>query len=88
MLRDFISRFAEMNVLIDVIDPGDGNEMMVSPIGRALLRQLDFVRAVHVIDFAYRLLVGRHNIHVLFDLRGIGHDESFGFGSEKRAGSD
>jgi hypothetical protein len=62
-----------MNVLIDVVDPGHRNEMMVLAIRRALFGELDFVGAVEMIDLADSLLVRRNDVHVFFDLRGIRH---------------
>jgi hypothetical protein len=62
-----------MDVLIDVIDPGHRNEMMVLAVRRTLLGELDFVGAIEMIDLADGLIVGRNDVHVFFDLRGIRH---------------
>jgi hypothetical protein len=62
-----------MDVLIDMIDPGYRNEMMVLSVGRAFLGELDLVGPVQVIDLSDGLPVGGYDVHVLFDLRRIGH---------------
>ncbi|GCC44673.1 hypothetical protein chiPu_0028411 [Chiloscyllium punctatum] len=62
-----------MDVLVDVIDPANGNKMMVNAVGRTLFGQLDLVGAFKMVDFADCLFVGRDDVHVLFDLRGICH---------------
>lgn len=68
---NFVTGFRKMDVLLDMIDPGHRNEMVVVAVGRTLLRELDFFRSLKMIDFADGL-VGLDNVHVLFDLRGVG----------------
>src|SRR6201991_924218 len=63
----------EMDVLIDMVDPGYRNEMMVRAVRRALFGQLDLVGPFQMIDLSDGLPVGRNDVHVLFDLRRIGH---------------
>ena len=54
----------EMHVLIDVIDPGERNEVMMLTVRRTLLRQLDLVRIVQMIGFSDHLSIGRNHVHV------------------------
>ena len=62
------ARFVEMHVLIDMIDPGHRNEVMVLAVGRALFCQLDLVGSVEMVDLSDRLPVGRDDIHMFPDL--------------------
>ena len=73
MRCDVGARFVQMHMLIDMIDSGHPNEMMVLPVRRALLGELDFVVPIEVVDLAHCLPIGRNDVHVLFDLRCIGH---------------
>lgn len=51
------ARLIEMNVLIDVVDPGHRNEVVVLSVRRTLLGQLDLVGSFQMVDLAHRLLV-------------------------------
>jgi hypothetical protein len=73
MRRHIGARFVQMNVLVDMIDPGHRNEMMMLAVGRALLGELDLVGSIEVIDLSDRFSVGRNDVHVFFDLRSIRH---------------
>jgi hypothetical protein len=65
-----------VHVLIDAIDPGYRDKMMVLAVRRTLLGKLDLVGAVEMIDLSDGLPVGRDNVHVLFDLRCIWHKKT------------
>jgi len=47
--------------------------VLVLPVRRALLGELDFVGPIEVVDLSHGLPVGRNDVHVVFDLRCIGH---------------
>src|SRR5689334_8129863 len=64
---DVGARFVEVNVLVDVIDPGEWNEVVVLSVRRALLGQLDLVGSLHVVDLADGLPVRRDDVHVFPD---------------------
>jgi hypothetical protein len=57
-----------MDVLIDVVDPGHRNEVMMLPVRRTLFGQLDLVGAFQMVDFADRFLVRRDDVHMFPDL--------------------
>src|ERR1700742_1837150 len=57
-----------MYMLVDMIDPGDRNEVMVLAVRRALLGELDLVDPVEMVDLTDYLSVQGDYIHVLFDL--------------------
>ena len=63
----------QMDVLIDMIDPGDRNEVMMLAVRRALFGQLDLVGAFEMIDFSDSLPVERNDVHMFLDVRNIGH---------------
>jgi hypothetical protein len=63
----------EMHVLIDVVDPGERNEVMMLTVRRTLLRQLDLVRTVQMIDFSDHLSIGRNHVHVFLDFQNVCH---------------
>src|SRR3954452_19747606 len=65
--------FVEMHMLVDMIDPGHRNEMMMLTVRRALFGQLDLVGAFQMVDLPDRFTVRRNDIHVLLDLRRIRH---------------
>lgn len=44
--RDIRAGFCQVNVLVDVVDPGDRYEVVMVTIRRALLGQLDLVGSV------------------------------------------
>jgi hypothetical protein len=71
--RYICTRLVQVNMLIDMIDPCDRNKVMVLAVGRALLRELDLVRPVEMVDLSHCLSVGRNDVHVFFDLRCVGH---------------
>src|SRR3954468_12395369 len=71
-----VARLVEVDMLVDMIDPGYRNEMMVLSVRRVLPGQLDLVRPVQVIDLSDGFPVGRNDIHVLLDLRRIRHARS------------
>jgi hypothetical protein len=73
MRRDIGARLVQVHVLVDVIDPGHGDEMVMLTVRRALLGELDLVRPVQMVDLSNGLPVGRNDVHVLFNLRSIGH---------------
>jgi hypothetical protein len=60
-------------MLIDVVDPIDGNEVMVLPVWRALFGKLYRMHAIQVIDLADDLFVRRDDVHMLYDLRRVDH---------------
>src|SRR4051812_23661720 len=70
---DVGARLVEMDMLVDMIDPGHRNEMMMLTVRRALLGQLDLVGAFEMVDLPDRFAVRRNDIHVLLDLRCIRH---------------
>jgi hypothetical protein len=47
-----------VDVLIDVVDPGYRNEMMMLTGGRTRLREFDLVRPGEMVDFSDPLSVG------------------------------
>jgi hypothetical protein len=57
MGSDFRDGFCQMDMLVDMVDPGNGDEMMMISVGRTLLGQLDLVGILQMIDLADRLLV-------------------------------
>ena len=67
-LRNLLAVLGEMNVSIDVVDPPDGNEVMVAARGRIALGQLDLIGAFHVIDPTDVLAVRSQDFHVFSDL--------------------
>jgi hypothetical protein len=67
------TRLIQVHMLIDVIDPGNRDEMMMLAVGRTLFRKLDFVGPVEMVDLSDRLAVGRNDVHVFRDLRRVGH---------------
>ncbi len=71
MGSDLGPRFRQVDMLIDVFDPGDGDEVMMVAVGRTLFRKLDLIGAVEMVDLADRLLVRRDDVHVFFNLRSI-----------------
>src|SRR5690242_13123327 len=72
-----LSRLREMHVSIDVIDPGQWDEMVTVAVGgRIVLGELDLVLPLQVVNCADVLSVGGADLHVLFDLRGVDHRSS------------
>jgi len=72
-LHNLLAIFGEMNVCIDVVDPADGDEVMVAARARIALGQLDLIGAFHVIDRTNVLPVRGQDLHVFSDLRHIVH---------------
>jgi hypothetical protein len=56
-----------MDVLVDVIDPGERNEVMLVTGIFVGLRKLHLVGAFHVVDGADVHPVRTHDFHVLMD---------------------
>jgi len=50
--RDVSTRLVQMNVLIDMIDPGDRDEVVMLAVGLALFRELDLVGAIEMVDLS------------------------------------
>src|SRR5205807_2679966 len=61
----------EVDVLIDMIDPGHRNEVMVCAIRRTLFGQLDLVGPLEMVDLPDRPPVRRDDVHVFLDLGDI-----------------
>jgi hypothetical protein len=58
-VRDHIgARFVEMDMLIDMVHPGQWNEVMVLAVRRALFCELDPVGVFEVVDLADHLPIG------------------------------
>jgi hypothetical protein len=51
------ARFVQVNMLIDMVDPRQGDEMMVLPVRGTLPGELDLVGTFEMIDLADRLPV-------------------------------
>jgi hypothetical protein len=64
-----------MDVLVDMVDPSHGNEVVFA-VGSIALCQLDLVLAIEMIDIANLLSVRADHVHTFLDLRCRGH-ESF-----------
>lgn len=67
MSRDVGACSVQVHVLIDAINPGHRDEMMMFTVRRASPGQLD-LRPVEMIDFSDRLVVGGNDVHVFLDL--------------------
>ena len=67
------ARFVQMDVLVDVVDPRQRDEVMVLPIRRTLLGQLDLVGSFQMVDLADRLLVRRDDVHMFPDICSRSH---------------
>jgi hypothetical protein len=66
----------EVHMLVDVVDPGHGNVVMMRPVGRTLFGQLDLVAALEAINLSDGFPIGRNNVHMLLDQRTIRHSSS------------
>jgi hypothetical protein len=76
-VRSYVcTRFIQVDMLVDVIDPRHRNEVMVRSVRRTLPGQLDLVGTFEMVDFADGLSVGRNDVHVFFDLRSVRHVSS------------
>jgi hypothetical protein len=67
-----LRRLVEMDMLVDMVNPSHGNEV-VFPVGSIALRQLDLVLAIDMIDVADLLSIRGDQVHMLLDLRCRGH---------------
>jgi hypothetical protein len=76
MRGDVGARLVEVHMLVDVIDPRHGDEVMMLAVGRTLFGQLDLVCAFEVIDLSDGFSIRRYYVHVLLNPRGIGHVSS------------
>ena len=72
--RHLFARFAEMDVRVDVVDPGERDEVMLTLGCRIVPGQLDLVGPLHVIDGSDMLAIGGFDLHVLLDVACIDHD--------------
>jgi hypothetical protein len=76
MQSDVCAGSIEVYMLVDVIDPGRGNIVMMRTVRRTLLGQLDLVAALEAVDLSDGFSIGRNNIHMLPDQRTIRHFSS------------
>jgi hypothetical protein len=64
-----------VNLVIDPLDPGHGDLVVMPTRLQIHLGQFDLI-AEDMIDLADMMVVGAHNLHMLADLTGCGHDYS------------
>jgi hypothetical protein len=76
MRRHIRARFIEVHMLIDMVDPGYRDEVMMLAIGRALFGQLDLVGTLEMIDLSDGLSIRRNDVHMFLDQRSVGHVSS------------
>jgi hypothetical protein len=64
MRCDVRAGFAQINVLIDMIDPENGKKRTILAIGGTTFRELDVGGNREMVDLAERLEVARNDVHV------------------------
>jgi hypothetical protein len=68
------TRLLQMNLVIDVIDPGERNEMMLIARIRVVLSQLYQIAAFQVIYGSHVDAIASNDFHVIFDHYRCDHD--------------
>jgi hypothetical protein len=59
-----------MNVCVDVVDPLQGNEMVMFSVWRIRLREFDALASLEIVHRSDMLAVGRFDFHMVFDVAG------------------
>jgi hypothetical protein len=72
-LLNVLARSVEMDVLVDVVDPGQRNQVMLTAGFRIAFRQLDVAGTFQVIHGADVLAVGTQDFHVFLDVSFVEH---------------
>jgi hypothetical protein len=72
--RDFFAGPRQMNLVVDVVNPGERYEVVLT---HDVARKLD-ISTVEVIDDPEGLVVQADDVHVFLNVRGVDHDGLLG----------
>src|SRR5947209_4168170 len=73
LLLNVLARSVQVDVLVDMIDPGQRDQMVLPACFRIAFRELDVAGTFQMVDGANLLPVGAKDLHVFLDVSFVEH---------------